>query len=92
MSLLQQESADSRLIDRYGRKIDYIRISVTDRCDLRCHYCMSEKMQFVPRTQLLTLEEIHTIARNYVELGVRKIRITGGEPLVIRILRTPSST
>lgn len=70
------------LIDRYGRQIDYIRLSVTDRCDLRCQYCMSEKMQFVPRTQLLTLEEIHTIAKTYVEMGVKKIRITGGEPLV----------
>ncbi len=72
----------NQLIDRYGRKIDYIRLSVTDRCDLRCQYCMSENMQFVPRTQLLTLEEIHYIAQAYVELGVKKIRITGGEPLV----------
>lgn len=72
----------SRLIDRYGRKIDYVRISVTDRCDLRCQYCMSEKMTFVPRSQLLTLEEIQQIAQSFVELGVSKIRITGGEPLV----------
>ena len=70
------------LIDRYGRKIDYIRLSVTDRCDLRCVYCMSEKMTFVPRSQLLTLEEIERIAKSYVDLGVSKIRITGGEPLV----------
>lgn len=74
--------SESQLIDRYGRKIDYIRLSVTDRCDLRCQYCMSEDMTFVPRTQLLTLEEIHYIAETYVELGVKKIRITGGEPLV----------
>ena len=74
--------SDSQLIDRFGRNIDYIRISVTDRCDLRCQYCMAEKMQFVPRSQLLTLEEIEFIARNYVALGVKKIRITGGEPLV----------
>ena len=74
----------SRLIDRFGRRIDYIRISVTDRCDLRCQYCMSEKMQFVPRKQLLTLEEIELIAAAFVELGVNKIRITGGEPLVRR--------
>jgi len=72
----------SQLIDRYGRKIDYIRLSVTDRCDLRCVYCMSEDMQFVPRSQVLTLEEIENIAAAYVELGVTKIRITGGEPLV----------
>lgn len=74
----------SRLIDRYGRKIDYVRISVTDRCDLRCQYCMSEKMQFVPRSQLLTLEELQFIATTFVGLGVNKIRITGGEPLVRR--------
>lgn len=73
---------ENQLIDRYGRKIDYIRLSVTDRCDLRCQYCMSEDMTFVPRSQLLTLEEIHYIAETYVELGVKKIRITGGEPLV----------
>lgn len=72
----------NKLIDQYGRKIDYIRLSVTDRCDLRCVYCMSEKMTFVPRTQLLTLEEIQQIASAYVDLGVTKIRITGGEPLV----------
>ena len=75
-------SKETGLIDRYGRKIDYIRLSVTDRCDLRCQYCMSEDMTFVPRSQLLTLEEIHYIAETYVQLGVKKIRITGGEPLV----------
>ena len=75
---------ESQLIDRFGRRIDYIRISVTDRCDLRCQYCMSENMTFVPRTQLLTLEEIRTIASAFVDLGVTRIRITGGEPLVRR--------
>ena len=75
-------AAENKLIDRFGRKIDYIRLSVTDRCDLRCVYCMSEDMQFVPRAQLLTLEEIEQIATAYVSLGVSKIRITGGEPLV----------
>jgi len=79
---------ESKLIDRYGRRIDYIRISVTDRCDLRCQYCMSEKMQFVPREQLLSLEELHQIAAAFVELGVTKIRITGGEPLVRRNILT----
>jgi GTP 3',8-cyclase len=78
----QPVEAKNQLIDRYGRKIDYIRLSVTDRCDLRCQYCMSEHMEFVPRNQLLTLEEIHYIAQAYVQLGVKKIRITGGEPLV----------
>ncbi len=72
------------LTDRFGRHIKYLRISVTDRCDLRCIYCMSEDMQFVPRAQLLTLEEIIRLGRNFVELGVEKIRITGGEPLVRR--------
>lgn len=74
----------SRLIDRFGRKVDYLRISVTDRCDLRCVYCMSEDMTFMPRAQLLTLEEMATLGRAFVELGVTKIRITGGEPLVRR--------
>lgn len=73
--------ADSSLIDRFGRHINYLRISVTDRCDLRCVYCMAEDMQFVPRSQLLTLEEVVRIGKTFVDLGVRKIRITGGEPL-----------
>ncbi|MBL1264671.1 GTP 3',8-cyclase MoaA [Candidatus Methylomicrobium oryzae] len=72
----------SQLIDRFGRKIDYLRISITDRCDFRCVYCMAEDMTFLPRAQILTLEEIETIARAFTELGVKKIRITGGEPLV----------
>ena len=80
----QQNKVESKLIDRYGRRIDYVRISVTDRCDLRCQYCMSEKMTFVPRTQLLTLEELQLVATTFVNLGVSKIRITGGEPLVRR--------
>jgi cyclic pyranopterin phosphate synthase len=78
------DTAQNALVDRYGRCIDYVRISVTDRCDLRCQYCMSKDMQFVPRSQLLTLEEINFIAETYVGLGVSKIRITGGEPLVRR--------
>jgi cyclic pyranopterin phosphate synthase len=73
-----------RLIDRFGREIKYLRISVTDRCDLRCVYCMSEEMEFVPRSQLLTLEELYRIGKTFVELGVNKIRITGGEPLTRR--------
>jgi cyclic pyranopterin phosphate synthase len=72
------------LIDRYGRQVTYVRISVTDRCDFRCVYCMDDDTTFVPRAQLLTLEEIATIARAFTELGITKIRITGGEPLVRR--------
>ena len=71
-----------RLIDRFGRVVNYVRISVTDRCDFRCVYCMEPDTRFVPRAQVLTLEEIELIARAFVELGIDKIRITGGEPLV----------
>jgi cyclic pyranopterin phosphate synthase len=72
----------TQLIDRYGRIVDYLRISITDRCDFRCLYCMAEDMTFLPRAQILTLEEILTLAQTFAELGVKKIRITGGEPLV----------
>ncbi|RTZ62695.1 MAG: GTP 3',8-cyclase MoaA [Aquificaceae bacterium] len=71
----------TQLIDRFGRKVSYLRMSATDRCDLRCVYCMSEDMTFVPREQLLTLEEMIRIGTTAVDLGVNKIRITGGEPL-----------
>ncbi len=74
----------ARLIDRFGRHVTYARLSVTDRCDFRCVYCMSEDMTFLPRAQVLTLEEIHTVARAFTELGVTKLRLTGGEPLVRR--------
>jgi GTP 3',8-cyclase len=70
------------LIDRYGRSITYLRVSVTDRCDFRCVYCMSEHMSFLPRRELLTLEELDRICSAFVSRGVRKLRITGGEPLV----------
>ncbi len=70
------------LVDRFGRSVNYVRFSVTDRCDFRCVYCMSERMTFLPRAKVLTLEELATLGRAFVELGVRKIRITGGEPLV----------
>jgi len=72
------------LIDRYGRQIDYLRISVTDRCDFRCVYCMSEHMQFLPKSEILSFEEIDAIAAAFVARGTRKIRLTGGEPLVRR--------
>ena len=73
-----------KLIDRYGRQVTYIRLSVTDRCDFRCQYCMSENMKFLPREKLLTLEEMATLGETFSNLGVNKIRITGGEPLVRR--------
>lgn len=72
----------TQLIDRFGRVVDYLRISITDRCDFRCVYCMAEDMTFLPRAQILSLEEIYTLAKAFAELGVKKIRITGGEPLV----------
>jgi cyclic pyranopterin phosphate synthase len=70
------------LIDGFGRTVTYLRVSVTDRCDLRCVYCMAEHMTFLPKAQVLTLEELDRIASAFVGLGVRKLRITGGEPLV----------
>ncbi len=72
------------MIDPHGRTIRYLRISVTDRCDLRCRYCMSEKMTFLPRSALLSLEEIAIIAERFIARGVTKIRLSGGEPLVRR--------
>lgn len=73
---------NSRLIDGFGRQITYVRLSVTDRCDFRCVYCMSENMTFLPRHQILSLEELYRLGRVLVSLGVTKIRLTGGEPLV----------
>ncbi len=67
--------------DAFGRRIDYLRISVTDRCDLRCRYCMSETMRFLPRDELLTLDELADVADAFVARGVKRIRLTGGEPL-----------
>ena len=72
------------LVDTFGRTVSYLRISVTDRCDFRCVYCMSEHMSFLPKKDLLTLEEIDRVASAFVARGVRKLRITGGEPLVRR--------
>ena len=76
--------SDRRLIDPFGRTVDYLRVSVTDRCDLRCVYCMAEEMTFLPKAELLTLEELETLCRRFMAAGVRKIRLTGGEPLVRR--------
>jgi cyclic pyranopterin phosphate synthase len=75
---------DPPLVDGHGRAIRYLRISVTDRCDLRCRYCMAEQMTFLPRSALLQLEEIAVIAERFIARGVTKIRLSGGEPLVRR--------
>lgn len=77
------ETAPS-LIDTFQRRITYLRLSVTDRCDLRCQYCMPERMQFLPRAEVLSLEELHKVATAFIDRGVTKIRLTGGEPLVRR--------
>lgn len=71
-----------QLIDAFGRTVDYIRLSITDRCDFRCTYCMGEEMSFLPRDEVLSLEECARIVKAFVSLGVSKVRITGGEPLV----------
>ena len=70
------------MIDPFGRRITYLRVSVTDRCDIRCVYCMAEKTIFLPRKDLLTLEEIDRLTSAFIAKGVRKVRLTGGEPLV----------
>src|SRR5688500_1785988 len=70
--------------DPFGRAIRYLRVSVTDRCDLRCTYCLSEAMEFLPKRDLLTLEELDRLCSAFVRMGVEKLRITGGEPLVRR--------
>ena len=76
------------LVDPFGRTIDYLRVSVTDRCDFRCVYCMAEHMSFLPKSDLLTLEELDRLCSAFVERGVRKLRLTGGEPLVRRGIMT----
>ena len=76
------------MIDPFGRHISYLRVSVTDRCDFRCVYCMAEEMTFLPRRELLTLEELDRVCSAFVRLGVRKLRLTGGEPLVRRDIMT----
>ena len=79
---LPPSTLPATLVDNFGRQITYVRLSVTDRCDFRCVYCMAEDMTFLPRRDVLTLEELALIGRAFVELGVKKIRLTGGEPLV----------
>ena len=75
-------TAPKPLIDGFGRKVTYLRLSVTDRCDLRCVYCMAEHMTFLPKAEVLSLEELDRIATAFISLGTRKLRLTGGEPLV----------
>ena len=70
------------LTDGIGRRVTYLRLSVTDRCDLRCVYCMSEHMRFLPKSEVLSLEELDAVAQAFIDLGVTKLRLTGGEPLV----------
>ena len=74
--------AEGTLVDKYGRRITYVRLSITDRCDFRCTYCMAEEMTFLPRHEVMSLEECLRVASVFVGLGVNKLRITGGEPLV----------
>ena len=70
------------MIDPFGRMVTYLRVSVTDRCDFRCTYCMAENMTFLPKKDLLTLEELDRLCTAFIDKGVRKLRLTGGEPLV----------
>src|SRR5579863_6392184 len=72
------------MIDPFGRKVSYLRLSVTDRCDLRCVYCMAEEMTFLPKSEVLSLEELERLAGAFIRLGTTKLRLTGGEPLVRR--------
>src|SRR5258708_23174818 len=76
------------MIDPFGRTITYLRVSVTDRCDFRCVYCMAEEMNFLPKSEILTLEELDRVCSAFVRHGVRKLRLTCGEPLVRRDIMT----
>ncbi|AXI01462.1 GTP 3',8-cyclase MoaA [Aquirhabdus parva] len=80
--ITEKQATTPALIDRFGRQINYLRLSVTDRCDFRCVYCMAEDMTFFPKAQILSLEELYQVSAAFVALGVSKIRLTGGEPLV----------
>ena len=82
MAANNSDEKGAALIDKFGRRVDYIRLSVTDRCDFRCVYCMTEDMTFLPRKEILSLEELFLVGKAFVDLGVSKIRLTGGEPLV----------
>src|SRR5260370_33653865 len=77
-------ASEQSMIDPFGRTISYLRVSVTDRCDFRCVYCMAEEMTFLPKSELLTLEELDRVCSAFVRLGVKKLRLTGGAPLLRR--------
>ncbi|MGD9924133.1 MAG: radical SAM protein, partial [Pseudorhodoplanes sp.] len=85
---LSREAPRQPLVDPFARAISYLRVSVTDRCDFRCVYCMSEDMAFLPKADLLTLEELDRVCSAFISRGVRKLRLTGGEPLVRRGIMT----
>src|ERR1700686_1487943 len=93
---IELETASDRpeLVDPFGRAITYLRVSVTDRCDFRCVYCMSENMSFLPKAEVLTLEELDRLCSAFVARGVRKLRLTGGEPLgrrgIMKLFPSPS--
>ena len=84
----QPVASTAPLIDGHGRQISYLRLSVTDRCDLRCRYCMAEDMVFLPKSAVLSIEEMGELAQRFVARGIRRIRLTGGEPLVRRGIDT----
>src|SRR6476646_12028268 len=88
LSSHSQDSLFRPMTDPFGRTIRYLRVSVTDRCDLRCFYCMSEDMTFLPKADLLTLEELDRLCSAFIAKGVKKLRLTGGEPLVRRNVMT----
>jgi cyclic pyranopterin phosphate synthase len=87
-SVLHEASGRPELVDPFGRAINYLRVSVTDRCDFRCVYCMAENMSFLPKAEVLTLEELDRLCSAFIARGVRKLRLTGGEPLVRRGIMT----
>ena len=85
---LDRAAHPGALVDPFGRAISYLRVSVTDRCDFRCVYCMSENMSFLPKADILSLEELDRLCSAFIAKGVRKLRLTGGEPLVRRDIMT----
>lgn len=90
--MAMNDGQNLQMIDPFGRAVTYLRVSVTDRCNYRCSYCMAEDMTFLPRRELLSLEELERICAVFIEMGVRKLRITGGEPLVRRDVMALFST
>jgi cyclic pyranopterin phosphate synthase len=82
MKTMTASTTGTEMIDPFGRMVDYLRVSVTDRCDFRCVYCMSENMTFLPKKELLTLEELDRLCTTFIDKGVKRLRLTGGEPLV----------